>query len=55
MMRDLLEKLYWKYLRLQGVWYLYQQRKFFGRWWYLEHLQRGWSHSDLGFRDRLGW
>lgn len=54
MMRDLLEKLYWKYLRLQGVWYLYQQRKFFGRWLYLERLQRGWSQSDLAFRARLG-
>ena len=54
MMRDLLEKLYWKYLRLQGVWYLYRQRKFFGRWLYLERLQRGWSQSDLAFRARLG-
>ena len=54
MMKYLLEKLYWKYLRLLGVWYLYQQRKFFGRWLYLERLQRGWSQSDLAFRARLG-
>lgn len=54
MIRDLLEKLMWKYLRLQGLWYLYQQRKFFARWLYLERLQRGWSQSDLAFRARLG-
>jgi len=54
MIRNFLEKLFWMYLRLQGVWYLYQQRKFFGRWLYLERLQRGWSQSDLAFRARLG-
>ena len=54
MIRDLVEKMFWKYLRLQGLWYLYQQRKFFGRWLYLERLQRGWSQSDLAFRARLG-